>query len=170
MQSLKIEVYRDDAGQKTLLLTPIDLSEMTQDVIRELMPLAEEKGLALTFKCDRAEPSDKIRADRQELRRVWMNLISNAIKFTQTGSVEVRLNDAPAPSDRAKSPDLQPEPWITLTVKDTGSGITPDEQSILFQRFRPGSRKRSGSGLGLYLSQQIVQAHQGKIEVQSTVG
>jgi signal transduction histidine kinase len=60
--------------------------------------------------------------------------------------------------------------YVTITVKDTGSGIPIEEQATLFERFRQGSHKRSGSGLGLYLSRRIVEAHQGTIQVKSELG
>ena len=67
--------------------------------------------------------------------------------------------------------NLKPDSsWVVVEVKDTGPGITPEDQLVLFERFRPGSHKRSGSGLGLHLSRRIVEAHQGKIEVQSAIG
>jgi signal transduction histidine kinase len=59
---------------------------------------------------------------------------------------------------------------ITIEVADTGQGISVEEQATLFERFRPGSHKRSGSGLGLYLSRRIVEAHQGTIRVSSELG
>ena len=59
---------------------------------------------------------------------------------------------------------------MTITVEDTGSGIPTEEQATLFERFRQGSHKRSGSGLGLYLSRRIVEAHQGTIKVNSEPG
>lgn len=61
-------------------------------------------------------------------------------------------------------------PWVTIEIEDTGPGITPAEQATLFERFRPGSHKGSGSGLGLHLSRRIVEAHQGTIDVKSELG
>ena len=113
------------------------------------------KALALKLKLEE-QSSAKVVGDRLELHRVFTNLIGNAIKFTEAGSIEVNLK-----------PDSS---WVVVEVKDTGPGITPEDQLVLFERFRPGSHKRSGSGLGLHLSRRIVEAHQGKIEVQSAIG
>jgi signal transduction histidine kinase len=90
-------------------------------------------------------------------------LIGNAIKFTDTGSVEVRLSNSPHGSEPYAS-------WLIIEVQDTGPGISPEDQKILFERFRQGSHKRSGSGLGMHLSRKIVEAHQGTVEVKSELG
>jgi signal transduction histidine kinase len=97
--------------------------------------------------------------DRLELHRLFTNLISNAIKFTDTGTVSIYLK-----------PPVACDGVVTVKVADTGVGIPPEEQATLFERFRQGSHKRSGSGLGLYLSRLIVEAHQGTIQVNSEVG
>ncbi|MBE9127519.1 MULTISPECIES: hybrid sensor histidine kinase/response regulator [unclassified Coleofasciculus] len=167
MVNTVLEVYRHDAGSKLLTFVPVDVGDIAKDVIQELKPLASEKELALTL--DFKEKSDtvsfEVMGDRLELRRVLTNLIGNAIKFTETGSVDVRLRITPA------TPDNQEEPpaWITVVVQDTGAGISPEVKATLFERFRQGKHKRSGSGLGLYLSRRIAEAHQGKIEVETEV-
>jgi signal transduction histidine kinase len=155
MVNTLLEVYRYEAGRKSLIFSPVDLRELLKEVVQELSPLADEKALALKLKLDE-QSSAKVVGDRLELHRVFTNLIGNAIKFTEAGSIEVNLK-----------PDSS---WVVVEVKDTGPGITPEDQSMLFERFRPGSHKRSGSGLGLHLSRRIVEAHQGKIEVQSALG
>jgi signal transduction histidine kinase len=98
-------------------------------------------------------------ADRLELRRVLVNLVGNAIEFTDSGSVCVYLSEADPEST-----------FITLSVEDTGCGISTETQAALFERFRQGNHKRSGSGLGLYLSRRIVEAHGGTISAQSNLG
>jgi signal transduction histidine kinase len=109
-----------------------------------------------------------VMGDRMELRRVLTNLIGNAIKFTDTGSVTVRiLEHQNLPVASALN---TPESWVTIEVEDTGAGIPLEEQSIIFERFRMGKHKRADSGLGLYLSRCIVEAHGGTITVSSEVG
>jgi two-component system, sensor histidine kinase and response regulator len=171
MTNTLLEVHRYDAGQKSLVASSCNLWHLTCDVIQELTPLAEEKNLEL--KADfRIIDSDSeklgiVMGDRIELRRVLTNLIGNAIKFTEHGTINVRvivsLNDETRLGDPSNS-------WISLEVEDTGTGIETDDQVHLFERFRPGKHRRSGSGLGLYLSRRIVEAHAGKINVVSTVG
>lgn len=168
-----LEVYRHDAGYKTLNLVSCDLQHIIQEVIQELIPLANEKGLKLIT--DYGEPIHNqlvtsVKGDRFELRRVFTNLIGNAIKFTDKGIVSVRLSvsdTTPLPSDETSAAQA---PFVAVEIKDTGAGITAEDQQILFDRFRQGSNKRSGSGLGLYLSKRIVEAHSGWIAVKSEPG
>ncbi|MCU0567684.1 MAG: hybrid sensor histidine kinase/response regulator [Oculatellaceae cyanobacterium Prado106] len=163
-----LEVYRHEAGRKNLAMVHCDLREILSEVVQELMPLAEQEGLTLTIESDFDEDVDGkvagqspvVMGDRIELRRVFTNLIGNAIKFTDDGSVQVRLK---------ADPQSTGTPSIMVEVQDTGQGITDEDLATLFERFHQGQHRRSGSGLGLYLAHCIVQAHQGKIEVQSQV-
>lgn len=152
MLNTLLEVHHYEVGQKLLSFIQFNLQELIEEVARELKPLAEEKGLDL--KLDFGTEIKEITGDRLELRRVIANLISNAIKYTDTGWVEVRL--------RNSSKD-----WVIIEVEDTGIGISESEQQSIFERYRQGKHKRSGKGLGLYLCQQIVHTHRGKIEVKS---
>ena len=164
-----LEVYRHDAGQKTLSFSPYDLQPILQAIITELLPLAAEKGLLLTMQVDPEEPEHQkvVMGDRLELRRLFTNLIGNAIKFTDTGSIEVCTTGS---SGDDPQHTLLDTPWVMVEVKDTGSGISLEDQESLFERFRQGEHKRSGSGLGLYLSRCIVEAHRGAIVAQSEPG
>lgn len=164
-----LEVYRHDAGHKTLSFSACDLQPIIQAIITELQPLAEEKGLSLTMQVDpdgTGHPMS-VMGDRLELRRLFTNLIGNAIKFTDAGSIEVCITSS---SGDDPQHTLLDTPWVTVEIKDTGSGISLEDQESLFERFRQGENKRSGSGLGLYLSRRIVEAHQGAIAAQSEPG
>lgn len=156
MVNTLLEVYRFEADRKIFSFTPIDLQDILEEVVKELSPLAQEKRLSLQLLVESAFDT-KVMGDRLELHRLFTNLIGNAIKFTDTGSVTIQI--APITNDQ-----------ITIEVADTGSGIPEAEQPTLFERFRQGSHKRSGSGLGLYLSRRIVEAHQGTIGVKATPG
>ncbi len=164
-----LEVYRHDAGHKTLSFSPCDVQPILQAIVTELLPLAEEKGLLLTMQVDPegATHSMTVMGDRLELRRLFANLVGNAIKFTDTGSIEVCITGS---SGTDPQHTLLDTPWVMVEVKDTGSGISLEDQESLFERFRQGENKRSGSGLGLYLSRRIVEAHQGAIAAQSELG
>lgn len=157
MVNTLLEVYRYEAGRKNLLFSPVDLQRLIQEVVEELAPLANEKNLALQAHFEE-KVDGKVVGDRLELHRVLTNLIGNAIKFTDKGSVDIRLGGANNPSG------------VTIEVQDTGPGIAPEDQAMLFERFRPGTHKRSGSGLGLHLSRRILEAHQGSIDIKSEVG
>ena len=161
MVNTLLEVYRYEAGRKTLAFFPVKIQEVLEEVIQELSPLAAEKRLDLKYQ--RGENVNSIVVgDRLELHRVFTNLIGNAIKFTDTGSIEVTLSNG---LQDGKSDGL-----LIVEVQDTGPGITLEDQKILFDRFRQGSHKRSGSGLGLHLSKRIVETHQGTVEVKSEPG
>jgi two-component system, sensor histidine kinase and response regulator len=161
MVNMLLEVYRHEAGCKNLQFTSFDIGELVKEVTQELKPLAEEKKLLLKNELDgtttlESEIVTTIIGDRLELRRVFTNIIGNAIKFTSTGYINVSLS-----SDANN---------VLIKIQDTGPGISLQEQANLFERFRPGKHKSSGSGLGLYLSRYIIESHQGSIKVESQPG
>ena len=161
MVNTLLEVYRYEAGRKNLTFFPVNLQEVVEEVIQELSPLADEKSLSLKYESGE-KVHTKVVGDRLELHRVFTNLLGNAIKFTDTGSVEVRLSNNLHPDASDTS--------LIVEIQDTGAGISPEDQKMLFERFRQGSHKRSGSGLGLHLSRKIVETHQGTLEVKSELG
>ncbi len=148
-----LEVYRYEAGAKRLHFQPLDLVELTEQVCAELMPLATEKQLKLLT---RFQPVPKVQADRLELRRVVTNLLGNALKFTDEGEVTVSTHAS--------------EQSVYLSIKDTGPGIPAEEQEFLFRRFAQGSHNKEGSGMGLHLSRQILEAHNGELSLTSCPG
>ncbi|WP_017305711.1 hybrid sensor histidine kinase/response regulator [Spirulina subsalsa] len=150
-----LDVYRYEAGRKRLNITPLHLPQIILEVIEELTPLATEKGLSLSYH-PTTETFPTVSGDALELRRVLINIIGNAIKFTDQGGVKIALHHTPQ--------------HVKIAVQDTGQGISPDEQKNLFQRFRQGDHTRAGSGLGLHLSQCIIAAHHGHITVDSEPG
>jgi signal transduction histidine kinase len=159
MVNTLLEVYRYEAGRKNLIFSPVDLQEILKEVTQELSTLADEKKLTLSYKAEE-NINSKVVGDRMELHRVFTNLIGNSIKFTDKGSVEVRLSNSYNPREPNAS-------WVIVEIQDTGFGISPEDQKMVFERFRQGSHKRSGSGLGLHLSKRIIETHQGKIELKS---
>ena len=145
-----LDVYRYESGSKTINLQPLNLKELLNQVVQELKPIAISKNLELTADLD---DMVAVKGDRLELLRVFNNLIGNALKFTESGNVRVSLK-------------LE-ESEAIIAIADTGAGISLEEQPFLFQRFRQGNHQKQGSGLGLYLSHYIINAHNGKILVQS---
>ncbi|MEA5507090.1 hybrid sensor histidine kinase/response regulator [Halotia wernerae UHCC 0503] len=173
MVNTLLEVYRFEAGRKTLAFQAVDLSKLLAEVVGELTPLVQDKTLAINLDFAEAANASTIMGDRLELHRLFTNLIGNAIKFTESGSITIRLNTVGLSNKISKAEFSLPSTisdYITIEVADTGSGIPPEEQATLFERFRQGSHKSSGSGLGLYLSRRIVEAHQGTILVNSQLG
>ena len=170
MVNILLEVNCYEAGAK--ILTPIvcNMWEICQEVIQELQPLAQAKGiqLKLTVIGDTLDRHHKllVMGDCQELRRMITNLVGNSLKFTDEGCVELALQLAPpSPAD---PPTITG--WVTLALRDTGIGMSIEQQATIFQRYRKGSHKQSGSGLGLHLVQRIANIHQGRIQVDSEVG
>jgi signal transduction histidine kinase len=147
-----LDVYRYESGSKTINLQPLDLKELLDQVVQELKPIAISKNLELTADLD-DEGVNHVKGDRLELLRVFNNLIGNALKFTESGSVHVSLK--------------LHESEAVIAIADTGAGIPLEEQPFLFQRFSQGNHQKQGSGLGLYLSHYIINAHNGKIFLQS---
>ncbi|EKQ67169.1 signal transduction histidine kinase [Leptolyngbyaceae cyanobacterium JSC-12] len=170
MVNTLLEEYRHEAGQKKLTLVSCNVRKICQEIVQELNPLAHEKELVIVLMAPSNPESEneiQIFADRLELRRVLSNLIGNAIKFTDKGSINVSILKAP-PKDWITS--SKSNEWVAISVRDTGSGITPEDQAVIFERFRQGRNRKADSGLGLYLSRRIVEAHQGTIRVESEVG
>lgn len=154
-----LDVHSYEEGQRSISCISFDLQSITEQVIIQLMPLAEEKSLEL--RCDWQSSVKKVHGDRQELRRVLTNLISNAIKFTDAGYIEVIISSS--------IDDKKKDNWLKIEIKDTGIGIKSEAKSKIFKRFYQTSRKGLGYGLGLHLCHQIVQAHGGKISLKSKV-
>jgi signal transduction histidine kinase len=147
-----LDVYRYESGSKTINLQPLNIKELLEQVVEELKPIAMSKKLPLEAQLGDAVPM--VKGDRLELLRVFNNLIGNALKFTDQGSVSVGLTTV--------------DQEVVISVADTGPGICEEEQQFLFQRFRQGIHQKQGSGLGLYLSHYIISAHGGKIHVKSS--
>jgi two-component system, sensor histidine kinase and response regulator len=171
MVNMLLEVYRYEAGRKSLSFAAVDLRQLITEVAEELAPLADAKGLSLNLdltESAESAPIAKYPGDRLELHRLLTNLIGNAIKFTDSGSIDIRLKAANSPAFTSFT--NQPLAWVIIEIQDTGAGISPAEQTKLFERFGPGTHKRSGTGLGLHLCRQIVEAHRGTIEAKSELG
>jgi len=135
----------------------IDVRALAENIARIFEKPAREKGLALTVEAGPGLP--RVKADPYELERLLVNLVDNAVKYTDKGRVTVRL----AAGDR-----------FTIEVEDTGIGIDAEHLPHLFERFyvvdKSRSKKLGGTGLGLSIVKHIVQAHQGTISVKSRLG
>jgi len=185
MVNTLLQVYCYEAGKKKLVFASVDLHQLLLEVVQALKPIALDKGLDLKTNLQELSPPVEFWGDRMELQRVFTNLIGNAIKFTDAGCVEICLKPSvpfagehafpanmafPANGEFTAAKTSKASPWVVVEIRDTGVGIAPDEQMHLFEPFRHGNHKRSGSGLGLNLSCQIIKAHDGKLEVRSSLG
>ncbi len=154
-----LDVHSYEEGQKSINCITFNFKNITEQVINQLTPLAEEKSLELRYTWQSS--IEEIYGDRQELRRVLINIISNAIKFTDTGYIEVTVF--------VSTRDKKEDNWLIIEVKDTGIGISSQAKSKIFKRFYHTNHKGLGYGLGLHLCHQIVQAHGGNISLKSEV-
>ena len=151
-----LEVYKYDADKLELTKTNFNMYNLVEQVYNELQPLAQTKEIEFKIECTNKDLN--VNADRSEIRRVICNLCGNAINYTQNGGrVVITLKN--------EGNDL------IFSVADNGSGIPQEDIPNMFQRFSQGtSKKRStGTGLGLYLSRQIIESHGGKIWLESTL-
>jgi signal transduction histidine kinase len=153
-----LDLSKIEAGQLTLDLSDYSLEDIAQTVRSTLEPLAADKKLA--FKVEMAPKLPPGHGDGRRLTQVVINLVGNAIKFTDAGEVVIK-GEATAGS-------------FHLSVRDTGPGISAADQAKLFQEFQQAdnaiTRKKGGTGLGLAISKRIVEMHGGKIWVESQVG
>jgi signal transduction histidine kinase len=153
-----LDLSKIEAGQLVLALADYSLRNVVQTVFGAVEPLASEKKLA--FKVELPPDMPNGRGDERRLTQVLLNLVGNAIKFTDSGEVVIKASQA----DRA----------FHIAVRDTGPGISIADQAKLFQEFQQAdnsiTRKKGGTGLGLAISKRIVEMHGGKIWLESTVG
>ena len=153
-----LDLSKIEAGQLELTLSEYSLNHVIRTVFSAIEPLATEKKIALTV--DVAPDLPQGRGDERRLTQVLLNLVGNAIKFTDVGSVSIAGSLA--------------EGSFHVAVRDTGPGISPADQAKLFQEFQQAdnsaTRKKGGTGLGLAISRRIVELHGGKIWIESVVG
>lgn len=151
-----LDVTRLDAGRMVVERQRLAPRPVVADVVEAQRPLAAAVGIELTAAL--ADDVPEVLADRDRLLQVLENLVGNAIKFTgQDGHIEVTL--------------AQHEGEVTFTVSDDGAGIAPEDLPHIFDRFWQGrSQERRGAGLGLQIAKGLVEAHGGRIRVESTLG
>jgi len=153
-----LDLSKIEAGQFTLSLTDYSLLDIVHTVFAAVEPLAAEKGLALRVAVSPDLPRG--RGDERRIAQVLLNLVGNAIKFTETGEVKVdaRLSDG----------------QFVVEVSDTGPGISLADQQMIFEEFQrsdsSSTRHKGGTGLGLSIAKKIIELHGGRMSVESAVG
>jgi len=161
-----LDFSRIDAGRLELLDQPLDIRRVLEEAVDVFSVAAARRGLRLIARVDATVPFT-VRGDPTRLRQVFVNLIGNAVKFTEEGEVEVTVTAVPHP--RAPATAL-----ITCIVRDTGIGIPRDRLATIFDAFTQVdasvSRKYGGTGLGLAITRRLVDLMGGTIEVDSTEG
>lgn len=163
-----LDLSRIESGKLRLEESVFDLSELLYSIITLFSPKAVKQGIKLELKG--AQGKHFIYGDITRLRQIISNLVSNALKFTEQGSVVVVLQLNPISPES----ELQHLFQVTLRVEDTGIGLTDEQQSRLFKPFEQAdsstTRRFGGSGLGLAISHQLIQMMGGSISVVSESG
>jgi signal transduction histidine kinase len=155
-------ISRLDLGEVSPDLTFVDLNQLVETLTEDRQALFEQHELTLT--CT-TQDLPRIRVDASLIEQVLTNLLTNALNYTPDGG-RIRVSTATINKDNV--------PWVTLAVEDTGVGIAPEEQALLFERFQRGEASTDlnvpGTGLGLAISREIVELHNGEITLESEVG
>jgi two-component system sensor histidine kinase/response regulator len=159
-----LDFSKIEAGRLELEVMPFALCETVAELLKTLAPLAHAKGLELAYEI-RGEVPDELIGDTGRLGQILLNLVGNAIKFTERGEVAVRI-DA-----EAVAPDAV---TLRVAVQDTGIGIDADKCEIIFDAFAQAdastTRRFGGTGLGLAICRRLVEAMQGRIWLESEPG
>ncbi|MGD1703193.1 ATP-binding protein [Dapis sp. BLCC M229] len=160
-----LDLSKIESGQTTLNEKNFDLYQLLDDIHDMFQLKADGKGLQLLLERDETIPR-YLRTDEMKLRQVLINLLNNAIKFTESGGVTLRATPI-------ETPDSSVQKRISFVVEDTGAGIAPEELDQLFEAFvqtETGKQAQEGTGLGLPISRKFVQLMGGDIQVTSQVG
>ncbi|WP_156164898.1 PAS domain-containing hybrid sensor histidine kinase/response regulator [Bradyrhizobium sp. LTSP885] len=159
-----LDLSKVEASQLELERTGFSLNDHLEKVMEMVAARANEKGLALVCKIAPSVPTDLV-GDPTRLRQVLLNLLGNAIKFTQSGEVSLRVEPGADPSIPTA---------LRFTISDTGIGISDEKLGQVFERFTQAdsstTRRFGGSGLGLTISKRLVELMGGRIWVESEVG
>ncbi|HJS73418.1 MAG TPA: response regulator, partial [Vicinamibacteria bacterium] len=157
-----LDLSKVEAGKLELVIENVDIAELVNDVSTTVVPLVERNANAFEVKCPAAIGS--MLGDITRLRQILFNLLSNACKFTENGTITLEV-------DRR---ELQGRDWIQFRVRDTGIGMTKEQTGKLFQAFQQAdtttSRKYGGTGLGLVICRKFCQLAGGDVDVKSEYG
>ncbi len=158
-----LDLSKLEARRMELIPGDFSISECVAEVLRLMSGLAHQKGLALTSAVGETTP-ESVRGDELRLRQILLNLVGNALKFTTVGCVEVRVRPL----------ELKTATVMEFAVRDTGPGIAPDKQALIFETYRQAgsssAHRSGGSGLGLAISHCLVELMKGRMWLESEPG
>ena len=172
-----LDLSQVEAGKTVLKISEFSLSKLASQSLHALKEKAVEKGVELVQEQRISQECDRFIADPRRLRQILFNLLGNAIKFTHEGGrvvLRVWVTEDKTRTPIVRQPGTASAGSVAVfQIKDTGIGIREDQRSLLFQKFQqldsPYRREYGGTGLGLALTKQLVELHNGAIEVDSTV-
>ncbi len=155
-----LDLSQVEAGKTVLKISEFSLSKLSYEVWQNFRENAEQNKVKLIFEQNVNPGSDKFTADQRRVKQILFNLLSNAIKFTPSrGNIRLKV--------------MRDRQTAIFQVEDTGMGISEEQKPLLFKKFQqldsPYNRQQGGTGLGLALTKQLVELHNGIIEVESTV-
>ena len=163
-----LDLSRIESGRADLILQTFDLRDLVSELIGQLKPIADGKRIELNSSVLVEKPH--IRTDRGKLKQILINLVGNAIKFTDQGSVTIGISAETKPIAGAPAHGSR----FAISVQDTGTGIPANQLDKIFEKFYQVDssvhRSHEGTGLGLYIAKQLVDLLGGHIEIQSTLG
>jgi protein-histidine pros-kinase len=157
-----LDLAKIESGKVQFTLEPVPCASVLEEVATALRPQADAKGIWLELQLPHGEAF--VMADRRAFSQILLNLTSNAVKFTEHGSVRLEVTEK----------EENNVPLIEISVTDTGMGIRPDDQAKLFKAFsrveNEKGKRLEGTGLGLHLSQRLAELQGGRILVESEYG
>ena len=164
-----LDLAKIEAGKQEVVLGPLELHDLADYARRLFLPLATDKGLTLNVEVDDQLPAT-ILTDQRRVEQILTNLVGNAVKFTQRGTVTLRVH-RPAPEARIKRRDLQPAHALAISVTDTGVGIAREDQERVFSPFEQAEarsdRRYGGTGLGLSIARELANLLGGELQLES---
>ena len=153
-----IDISMIESGEMRMSYRYFDINIFIQSIVNEFVPMAGEKNIKIIF--NPAKEGLQVFGDKDKIRQVFVNLLQNAIKYTDKGSIEILLDEE--------------KKLVNISIKDTGIGIPEEDLNRIFERFyrvdKARSRAVGGTGLGLAIVKHIIEAHNSKILVQSKQG
>ena len=159
-----LDFSKIEAGRMDLLEAPYQLSSLINDINNMILFKAQDKGLKFTVEVDPTIP-DELSGDEVRIRQIFTNLLNNAVKFTDKGSVSLKIRGKKIDDGKIN---------LVITVWDTGIGIKPEDRDVLFNKFERLEMERNntieGTGLGLAITKRLVDIMNGTIEVESEYG
>src|SRR5262245_36372382 len=150
-----LDLSKIESGKLTIDAEPFEPRELVEAVVAQHRSLAAQKGLRLAWR-DVGTPTEVI-LDRQRVRQILVNLVGNALKFTDEGEVDVDAGSAP-------------DGGLRVAVRDTGPGITNEQQEVIFEEFHQAEGAAPGTGLGLSISRLLARAMGGDVALESELG
>ncbi len=159
-----LDLTKIESGKMDLRIESFPLSQLLQDLIITIQPLADKRGNAIGIELSEIEESEPMRTDMTKLRQILLNLLGNACKFTRSGRIDVMIGSLPEPK----------RDWLEIKVRDTGIGMSEEQLGRIFKPFSQAdtaiAQHYGGTGLGLMISKRFCQMLGGDIGVESRLG